>query len=149
LWGRLYRGESTVTEVVIDDERCGPYEPPPLEVLDATDTDKAQSAQFPPFLRLQWRGHAAYSNYAIEQWAGAAWERRATVPEAGSGYLSWCTPRLEDGAQHRWRVTPYDARGHAGDPTEVAVELICSPEPAPIAMSYSAATRLVTVSEVA
>ena len=146
LRGNLIASQTTVTHLIVEyyDEAAEPW----IEVLDATDTDPAQSAVHSPCLRLQWRGQADAGLYLIQQWDGAAWVTKQVLQESGRGYYWTLTTPTADGAVARWRVAVEDYRGYAGAAVlEHEQTMICNPGAPAVTGTYSAITGDLTVAD--
>lgn len=108
---------SDATEFVAqwdDDEEH--TEPPPLEVIDSTQTAAGLSQTlYPPIVTLQFRGADTNSYYIVERYTGSEWVEIATIVEDGSGYYQYRSPFWLTGDQDV-RLTPYDESGTAGIP---------------------------------
>jgi len=143
LFGQLILDTVTDTDIVMywsDSE-----EPPPLEVLDSTDTDDADNVRHSPRLTIQWRGATTNYSYAVEQYIDAVWTTVRTVRETGSGYYEYVTDTLTDATEHKFRVVPKDIRNYEGQPLPFTVTMIRNPAPPVISMAYAAGD--LTISE--
>lgn len=120
---------------------------PAVEVLDSTDTEVAQSKQFSPLVKFQWRGQSDASYYQVQQYVDAEWTAKAMVKENGTGYYSYESIPLTDDTTAEFRVVPYDIRGYAGLPLPITHTIVRNPPPPAVAYAYSAGTGLLTVSD--
>lgn len=134
--GQRMAYQSTATVFVV--EHYGEDVAPWIEVLDATDTDPAQSLANSPRLRLQWRGQTDANVYLIQRWDGTEWETKAIRREDGTGYFShWTTPELH-GTTARWRVIAQDARGYESEMIAWTQLVVCNPKAPAVTGSVAA-----------
>ena len=118
---------------------------PAVEITDATDTETAQSEQYSPRVRMQWRGQSDADYYVVEQNIDAAWTALAMVRENGSGYYNFESTAQTDDTTAEFRVIPYDSRGYDGLPLYITHSVICNPAPPAVSYTYSAGTGDLTV----
>jgi len=118
---------------------------PAIEILDANDTAIAQSLQYSPMVRFQWRGQSDAAYYQIQQYVSSEWTAKGMVRESGIGYYSWESQPQTDGTSPQWRVVPYDSRGYAGLPLDVTHAVVRNPAPPAVTYTYSAGTGLLTI----
>lgn len=145
LRGELLVNESTTaTEYTVSGTDL--LEPPPLEVLDATDTVAAQNLRYSPLLTLQWRGDTDAGIYRVEEKVSSVWTLRRTVQETGAGYYRYESATLADITTHNFRIIPVDPLGVLGNPLPVDVFMVRNPAVPSISLSYSSGTGDVTVS---
>lgn len=123
------------------------YRPPPLEVLDANDTDPAPSQVYPPWLALQWRGTSAAQYYRVDRRISGVWTAQPPlVQETGRGYYRWDTAAQDDDTAQIWRVVAVDRRGYESMVREVNWAVVRHPEPPNLSLSYDSGTNQITVS---
>ena len=145
--GELRLDQTDATELIV--QYPGESIPHAIEVLDDNDTDPAESQQFNPRLRLQWRGQRDASAYLVQRWTGSEWQNRTPVGESGAGYYRYLTVPEPDGAEVQWRVVAQDAQGYQGPVLRHTQTVVCNPLPPAIVDSYDADTGLLTVEAVA
>lgn len=121
-------------------------EPPPLEVLDANDTEDALNIQFPPRMRLQWRGNSDADFYQIEEQIDSVWTLKGVVKESGQGYYFYTTDALTDGTTYNYRVLPVDAAENEGTPITYSAAVVRNPAPPRISISYDSSSNTITAS---
>jgi len=118
---------------------------PPVEILDATDTEDAESERYSPRVRIQWRGQSDALYYVVEQYIDLAWTAQTMIKESGAGYYTYTSTAQTDGSSAEFRVIPYDSRGYDGIPVYITHTVTCNPAPPAVAYTYSAGTGLMTV----
>ena len=144
--GKLVFPQSSNTYEFINSPTGSATEPPPMEVVDANDTDLPASTDYPPFLAIQWRGVALARYYIVEQSVAAVWTQRARVVENGAGYYQHRTNRLADKTSHLWRVTAIDSEGYSSQVKAYTITIACHPQPPGIVLTYASGTGNATVS---
>jgi len=124
---------------------------PWIEVLDADDTEPAQSEQYGPRMRLQWRGQADAEMYALQRFnpdpeeGEEEWEDKQFVREMGRGYYrSWTTPEAH-GSETLWRVVAQDTREYTSPVIEYSKLTVCNPGTPVVSGDYDADTGDLTV----
>lgn len=119
-------------------------EPPPLEVLDASETEDPQTLRYPTYAIIQWRGNPENDHYRIERWVNGAWKRQTRIKETGEGYYQWRSLGLADGETHRFRVIAVDSNG--GESNAAEIDFVCcrNPEPARWKLLYDNNTLVLT-----
>lgn len=109
--------QSEQTNLIVQFTDGTHVEPPPIEVIDSTqDPATLQQVLYPPCPMIQFRGNTTCTYYIVsESVDGEPWANIATVVEDGRGYY---TVQVSARATNdlRYRVTPYDMTGAAGDP---------------------------------
>lgn len=110
---------------------------PAIEVRDDNDSGLAQSEQYAPTFRLQWRGQTDAAIYIIQEYVSDNWTTRATAIETGAGYYNYTTRALPDNTSANWRVVPRDVNGYEGDPVYFTHTVVCNPAPPAVTFSYS------------
>ena len=120
---------------------------PAIEITDSTDTDPAQSIQYSPLVKFQWRGQADASYYVVEQYIDSEWTALAMIKENGTGYYSYESTHQTDGITAEFRVLPTDSRAYQGLPLPITHTVVRNPVPPAVAYSYSAGTGLLTMSD--
>lgn len=133
------------TEMVVEyyDQAAEPW----IEVLDANDTDPAQSAQYSPRLRLQWRGQADAELYLVQRKEDGDWVDKQAVRELGRGYSWTRTPPEADGATAEWRVMAQDLRGYASSVVTHTEQVVCNPGTPVVVGTYDEGSGDLTVEE--
>lgn len=137
------------TEFVVD--FASSLAEPWIEVLDADDTSPAQSEQYSPRMRLQWRGQADADMYAVQRYNPAPdegeepWEDKQFVRETGRGYYwSWTTPEAH-GSATLWRVVAQDTRNYESAVIEYSKTTVCNPATPVVSGDYDAGTGELTI----
>jgi len=138
VWLRGQRMAFQTTATVFVVEHYGEDVAPWIEVLDATDTDPAESLANSPRLRLQWRGQTDANLYLIQRWDGADWETKAMQREDGRGYFSHWTTAEQDGTTPQWRVIAQDVRGYESEMIAWEQLIVCNPTAPLVDGSYAA-----------
>lgn len=143
--GRIVLEQTTATTYTAQttDGTTAPL--PAIEILDDTDTTIAQSRQYSPVVRFQWRGQSDASYYKIQQYVDSEWTAIGMVRESGAGYYSWASQPQTDGESVEFRVVPYDTRGYDGLPLPVTHTVVCNPSPPDVSYTYNAGTGLLTI----
>ena len=148
----VYRGglamlqDSDDTELVVQWLDGAPHvEPPPIEVIDSTQTEAdVQQALYVPNITLQFRGAPTNLYYKVEFYYGGDWIQAAVINETGAGYYTMVSAGLPPDT-YQFRVTPYDMSGTAGEPLQYSVFHVTNPAPPELTYTYNAGTGLVTV----
>lgn len=122
---------------------------PWIEVLDANDSEPAQSELYSPILRIQWRGRADATGYTLERFNvdTEAWEPVQFLVEAGRGYCWTKTLAEIDGIEPEYRVVARDARDYESPVVEVTRRIVCNPRTPVVAGTYDSDTGELTVDE--
>lgn len=87
-----------------------------VDVFD--DANEVPDAIFPSTVTLRWETFGDVALSRVEQWNGASWTVRGTVPANGSGMGRWESAPLADSEVHLFRVIPVDGTGRDGIPRE-------------------------------
>lgn len=137
--------QTTQTAFVV--EYAGEDAEPWIEVLDATDTEPAQSEIYSPVLRLQWRGLADAQGYMVERYNSDTeeWEAVQFVTERGWGYCWTKTLPAPDGTTPLYRVVAQDSRGYESPVVSVSRPIICNPRTPVATGEYDEGTGEITV----
>jgi hypothetical protein len=117
---------------------------PTFEVFDSSAA--LPSNRFPDHVDVQWRGGGSgISHYLVQQLVGAAWTLRARVPESGSGYYHWLSPRLADDTTFQFRVKAVSTIGAESLAASLSMLFVRVPDPPAVAFSYDEDAGLVTI----
>lgn len=135
--------QSTLTQLIVSGDSA--TTPPAMELRDATSTGTAQSVQYSPLMRLQWRGQADAALYKVQRYVSATWTTQQIVREDGRGYYTFTTVALTDGTAEQWRIVPQDARGYTGAAIIITETLVCNPAPPNVTITYTEGTTTLTV----
>jgi hypothetical protein len=89
---------------------------------------------------LNWgeAGDAVTAKYEIEELEGEVWVARGTIWDLGESWFRWISRVLEDGVEHRFRVTACDVDGLPGQAREVAMLMVRAPDPLELTLSWEA-----------
>lgn len=148
-YGQLYLANTDQTSIDMawdTDTAAHRIDPPPIEVIDSTETAAAlKQVLHPPNAELQFRGQTTASYYDVElsSDAGANWDS-ILVPEEGKGYyrVSLYVPLTLD---LQFRVSAFDAEGGQGDYMEFSLFHHTPTIDPAVSYTYSAGTGLVTM----
>lgn len=97
-----------------------------VDVFD--DANTVPTAIFPATITLTWEVGANTVLTRIEEWDGAEWVARATVPSTGAGMGRWESAPLADGETHLFRAVPVDAETRDGIPREFSGLMVRWPD---------------------
>ena len=135
---------TTDTSVIVT--ASDPLEPPAIEVLDADDTDTAESLLYSPRATLQWRGVSGVRYYRVDLYTGGAWVAQLPiVRETGQGYLQWTSQPITDVTTHQFRVVAVDGYGYESAPVAFDSFIVRNPEPPSISMTYESGPSSILV----
>ncbi len=151
-YGQLYLANTDQTQLDITwstDTAAHRLDPPPIEVIDSTETAVAlKQVLHPPTAEVQFRGQTTASYYKVEvsDDGGSNWSDKS-VPEEGRGYYR--VPfYIADTASLQFRVSAYDAQGGQGDYMEFDLFHHTAQTPPLMSYVYSSGTGNVTIDEV-
>lgn len=148
-YGQLYLANTDQTELIMTwdtDTADHRLEPPPIEVIDSTQTAAAlKQVLHPPNFEIQFRGQTTASYYYVElsSDAGANWSA-LTVPEEGKGYYR-ISAYLPNTLDLQFRISAYDAQGGQGDYMEFDLFHHTPTIDPAVSYTYNAGTGLVTM----
>jgi len=124
----------------LDITTMDPNEPPPLEVLDATETADAANVTYTPIATLQWRGSTLAAYYMVQESVDGVWVDRNYQTESNKGYYQYDTPALDDGQSNNWQVLAFDAYDVEGGALPFQFLIVRNPAPPRVTMQYNEAT---------
>lgn len=139
-------GASPTTDRIIEGGDL--EEPPPVEVLDSTETQTPDNLLYAPRVRLQWRGIPGMQDYTIslQDSTTNAFNRIATVRHnPDQGYQHYET-KLFDGGDETLRIVANDGRGNSSTNLDYTVLVVRNFAPPVISASYDPATGDLTIS---
>ena len=142
--GDVFLAETTeTTQIVYSDDA---YEPPIIEVLDATeDASCAWSVKNSSIFQVHWRGNADMAYYVVEQYSASVWTPKRIMQELGEGYYTAGTQALADATTHTWQVLQVDSEGNESPNAGMAALMVCNPDAPSVSLSYASSTGNVTV----
>ena len=94
---------------------------------------------------LGWWSALGALYYTVEERTTGDWETKNQIDEDGSGYYTWQSGPLEDGATYHWRITAMGTNGNLGVAATVCRRVIRRPDAPRVEYSYAAGN--ITVSE--
>ena len=143
--GECLLRQTTATSFIVeyDGESAEPW----IEVLDATDTEPAQSEVYRPRMRLQWRGQTDAAHYAVQRYNPDTdeWDDAQFIAELGRGYCWTKTPPEADGTTAQWRVVAQDSRGYESPVVVESRVIVCNPRTPVVVGTYDADTGELTI----
>jgi len=144
--GRLYLNAFVSADGTFEFEvNVGNATSPFVEVLD--EACLRPEYAYPGQWDLHWYwSQPDASSFRVEQFVGAAWVEKGTVPYYVDGYFTWRTPWLADVTVHQFRVVAITIGGLEALPIPFTAEMVRHPDVPDQNFSYSAGTGKVTVS---
>jgi len=126
-----YAGKVFILRGTVDD-------PPPLEILDATESSQeTESEKQPPYMCLQWNPSPNASYYRIDVFIGVDWyEFDQVVEDAFTQYYKYNTPKQQSFALKKWRVVAVDASGSEAHPVQFTALLFRNSDPPEVDVVY-------------
>jgi len=121
--------------------------PPTMEGKYTNSTDTPLSIEYPPYLRLQWRGNPNCSYYLVEHYStSSSWGYYASIYETMQGYY-WCeTTKIPDGSTEQFRIKTVDIMGNESTDMPYTMVMHTLPTPPTVNFTYTSSDGLLTVS---
>lgn len=136
--------KSNYTQTTITLYGASDLTPPPIFVVDATETATVQGEDYPPSPILQWRGHPQAYKYIIRD---DNEDQVAEILETGKGYYTFSGIQKVDGTTVEYTVNILDLDGNESPSYHQSYTIICNPPAVAIQLSYDSGTGDITVAE--
>ena len=116
-----------------------------VDVFDSpTDSpDYAQAGR----VHLCWYASPLAASYLVQEFVGAVWVDRQSIPDNGEGFFRFLTRYLEDGESVDFQVLAIDAAGNSATPAPFPVVQVRHPEIPDVEYEYDSGTGVVTITE--
>jgi hypothetical protein len=89
---------------------------------------------------LNWAeaGDEITAKYEVSECIDEVWTARGTIWDLGESWFRWISRVLEDGVEHRFRVTACDADGLPGQARDVTMLMVRAPDPLALTLTWEA-----------